>query len=79
MHVNVTPLHVTIESAAQCVHMSEPTSQLAAFDRHTRAQDRQERWMMKFKVISAGIRPAEVGGEQSGSSPFENFIFALNY
>lgn len=29
MHVNVTPLYVTIENAAQCVHVSEPTSQLA--------------------------------------------------
>lgn len=32
MHVNVTPLHVTVESRAQRVHMSEPTSQLAAPD-----------------------------------------------
>lgn len=29
MHVNVTPLYVTIENAAQCVHVSEPTLQLA--------------------------------------------------
>lgn len=29
--------------------------------------------MMKYKVISAGMGPAEVGGEQSGSSRFENF------
>lgn len=80
MHVNVTPLHVTTEGAAQWVHMSEPTSQLAAFDRHTRAQDRQSARMMKFKSnICAGVSPAEVGGEQSGSSPFKNFIFALNY
>lgn len=39
----------------------------------------RERSMMTFHVISAGTRPAEVGGEQSGSSPFENFSFALNY
>lgn len=78
MHVNVTPLHVTIASTAQCVHMSEPSSQLAASDRHT-STGQTECWMMKFKVISAGMGPAEVGGEQSGSSPFENFISALNY
>lgn len=77
MHVNVTPLHVTIESTAQCVHMSKPTSQLVAFDRQ---EHKTDSWMMKFKVISAGISPAEVGGgEHSGASPFEDFIFALNY
>lgn len=35
--------------------------------------------MMKYQVIPAGMGPAEVGGEQSVSSPFENLIFALNY
>lgn len=64
MHVNITPLRATIESTARCVYMITGQAELR---------------MMKHKVKPAGMSPAEVGGEQSVSSPFENLISALNY
>ena len=69
----VSPLYATIESTARWAHMSLSADSI-------RAQGTQTgRWVMKDKVIPAGMAPAEMGGEQSVCSLFENLIFPLNY